>query len=132
MKPFTRISLLSHAWPMALALMFVGLSQLNADDADVILFADPAPAVKPAPVAARVEVIQPLINKGKPKPGAKVVRLVAPILYPTIYPNPLAFNMTWVTVSDRTIAQVRALANRNKVAVKRRVGVAVQVKQPNL
>src|SRR4051794_29348610 len=102
MNPITRIPVLSLAWPMAFALMFVGLSHLTADDADVILFADPEPVVKPAPVVVQAVIQQPVVNEAKQKQPAKVARLVAPILYPTIYPNPLAFNMTWVTVSDRT------------------------------
>jgi hypothetical protein len=129
MKPFTRIPLLSNAWPLTLALMFVGLSHLTADDADVILFVDPEPAVKPAPVAVRVEVIQ---AAGKPQAASKVVRLAAPILYPTIYPNPLAFNMAWVSVSDKTFTRTLALANRNKLGVQRgRIAAAVKLKQPN-
>jgi hypothetical protein len=116
---------------MALALMFLGLSQLTADDADVILFADPEPAVKPAPAVVQAIIQQAVVNEAKQKQPAKVARLVAPILYPTIYPNPLAFNMTWVTVSDRTFAQVRALANRNKLTVKRRIGVAAKPRPQN-
>jgi hypothetical protein len=104
-----------------------------------------AAAPPPAPVAAAIEVIGPVAapaaepakkEKSVVKRNAKQTQLArpkklgVPLWYPTIYPNPLAFNMAWTNISDKTFADVRALANRQKVVV-RRVAIRRQaLRQP--
>jgi hypothetical protein len=127
MKKLADISLLLKSWPLAAALLVASLSSSRADDNfDTILLdatpaAAPVPATAeaPAPTVAQEVKPQPANKDAKRKEVSKIVWLVAPIAYPTIYPNPLAFNMVWVTVSDRTFARVRALARRQQQKLNR-------------
>jgi hypothetical protein len=127
MKKLVHISPLIRSWPLAAALCVVAsVSSAKAgDDFDTILLdAVPAPAAAaekkaaaadaPAPTIAKEVKPQPANKDAKRKEVSRVVRLVAPITYPTFYPNPLAFNILWVTVTDRTFARVRALARRQQ------------------
>ena len=102
----------------------------QAEDFDTILIqAAPAELSAAANVAVNSRKKPPtrsrptrMQNKRQPRNAA---RLDAPIWYPTLYPNPLAFNMTWTAISNKTFAEARALANRKK-AKARRQQVAVQ------
>src|SRR2546423_9369599 len=107
MKYQIHIPSLRKSWALAAALLLVDLVRSNADDFDSVLIQDvPAAVAAPAPVAAQVEVPKPADKDARQKKATKVERLTAPIWYPTIYPNPLAFNMTWVAISDKTLADV--------------------------
>jgi len=132
MNQFSRHQLPSIALPLAAALM-IGMCR-NGEAAERILLinvdaVETVQVARPAPTLAPVERVKPAAKDGKLKETSRLVRLTAPIWYPTIYPNPLAFNMTWVAISNKTFADIRALANRQKANV-RRIRVAVQP-QPN-
>jgi hypothetical protein len=100
-----------------------------------------APAAPAAPVAATIDIAVPaaapaapakqeksVVKKSaKEAQGSRPKKLGASLWYPTFYPNPLGFNMAWTTISDKTFADVRALANRQK-AVVRRVAVRRQAR----
>lgn len=115
------IHLLStKSWPLAAAWLVVGLSRLSAQDADgLFIQVAPAVVVGPAPALAPVEEAKPAKENPKKKETSRLVRLGRPISYPTIFPNPLAFNMTWSTITDNTFAQIRALAARQKALARR-------------
>jgi hypothetical protein len=91
----------------------------------------PAAAPAAAPPKKKEKSVVP--NNAKQTQTARRKKLGALIWYPTIYPNPLAFNMAWVTVSDRTFSQVRVLATAQKLKTKRAaVVVRAQPKVPAL
>jgi hypothetical protein len=119
------ISSLSKPWPLAATLLLVVLPCAHAEDFDTILIQAPPTAV----VGPIREEVKPANKDAKPTDVAKTAQPDAPIWYPTLYPNPLAFNMTWTPISKKTFAEARAFANRKKAKV-RRMQVAVQL-QPN-
>lgn len=128
MKTAATISLISNAPILAIALLVAPPFRLSefavADNFDVIQFAPvPVPVIGLGVPAAQppAAVAEQALTEKNPnqKAATKISRLDRPIWYPTIYPNPLAFNMTWVTITDQTFADVRALANRQKAAARR-------------
>jgi hypothetical protein len=122
---------LRKSWLLAAALLFVAYARLNAEDVDtvviqnvdvVIIQAAPAvalPAQAPAPVVAPIKEAKPANKIAKPKETSRLSLLNRPIVYPTIYPNPLAFNMTWVAMTNKTFAEARSLAIRQRLLAQR-------------
>jgi hypothetical protein len=135
MKTTAIISRIPNAPTFAFALLIAALLYSSAyavaDDFDVVQLspylvpaaAAPVPATQPV---APAEVAKPADKDEKQKKPAKVARLIAPIWYPTIYPNPLAFNMKWVTITNKTFDDVRVLANRQRAAAR----LAALARQP--
>jgi hypothetical protein len=126
---------------MARAIVIVGLLEsvakadelfINVDKVEVLEVIQEAPVVADVvvfPAVGQGEVVKAPDKIAQQKPATKIRRLAAPIWYPTIYPNPLAFNMIWVTITDRTFAQARVLASAEKLRI-RRPALAV-APQPN-
>src|SRR3954452_24879688 len=104
------LHLKSCSW--AGALVLVALSRVAAQDGDVLFINVDAAVAKPEPALATVD-------KPARKKVSKAKRPAAPICYPSLYPNPLAFNMTWFPITDRTFAEFRALANRQLAKARR-------------
>jgi hypothetical protein len=117
--------------------VFAATCAIAAAEDDLILVGtvevvEAAAPVQPTPAAAAAPAAAPPKKKEKSvvkKTAAQTQlarrkKLGAPIWYPTIYPNPLAFNMAWVTISDRTFSQVRVLATAQKVKARRAAVVA--------
>jgi hypothetical protein len=131
MKYRTHIPLLRKSWLLAAALLLVAEYGVNAEDVDtiviqnvdaVIVQAAPAvalPAQAPAPVVAPIKEAKPADKVAKPKETSRLLLLNRPIVYPTIYPNPLAFNMTWVAITNKTFAEARSLAIRQRLIAQR-------------
>jgi hypothetical protein len=126
MKVTGSISVRSNALFFTVALLIVTFSMSEFSIADNAVFihvdtitvhaaAPAAPVVQPP---AGAEEAKPDKKETTQKANAKPLRLAQPILYPTLYPNPLAFNITWVTVTNKTFADVRALANRQMAAAR--------------
>ena len=141
MKQVADIFSLRMARSIASAIVVVGLMEtvvkagepfINVDKVEVHEVVQEAPIVADVvifPAVGQAEVAKAADKVAKQKPNTKVRRLGAQVWYPTIYPNPLAFNMTWVTITDRTFAQARVLASAEKLRI-RRPALAV-VPQPN-
>jgi hypothetical protein len=125
--------------PLALAaLLFPCIAHsVEAAENNRVVFVN-VDAVVPAPVAAPVppaaagtptkkekSVVKKAGDKTQP---ARPKKLGVAVWYPAIFPNPLAFNMAWTSITDKTFADVRALANRGKAPV-RRVAVRRQPRQ---
>jgi hypothetical protein len=102
------------------ALALIAHSSLNADDADVlILNVQPGQLIQPVPAPAQPAVAKPANLAAKPKVAAKISWLDRPMLYPTLLPNPLAFNVTWVSIPNRKFAEARTLALRQRMVADR-------------
>lgn len=105
-------------------LMLIAAARLTAADDQVLLQAvkvvEPTDAPAAAPPAAPTKKEKSVVKKNAARAQpARRKKLGAPIWYPTVYPNPLAFNMAWVSVSDHTFAQVRVLAMAQRSRAKR-------------
>jgi hypothetical protein len=109
---------------LAAVLPLVVLPRLHAEDLDTfIIQAAPVEVVVPAAAPAKVQEVKPAKRAAKLKETSRLARGDQPILYPSIYPNPLAFNFTWIAVTKKTFAEVRLLAMRQRVAAARRGAV---------
>lgn len=120
---------------LAAALLLVAHARLYAEDDDaliiqnvdtVIIQAAPAvalPAQEPRPDVAPIKEAKPANKVAKPKETSRLSLLNRPIVYPTIYPNPLAFNMTWVAMTNKTFAEARSLAIRQRLQAQRAVAL---------
>src|SRR6476660_6612237 len=123
MKHPIHISLFTKSWQLAAMLLVIGVSHSKAEDFDTVTIQAVqveviAPAAAPAPVE-QVEKGKPASKDAKPKEISRLSLLKRPIVYPTIYPNPLAFNMAWVTITNKTFAEARSLAIRQRLAAQR-------------
>lgn len=117
----------SLAWVVAPALVATSIS--NADDAEVLIFdAQPQDRIQrvliPAPAPA--PAIRPPQPAARLKPGTKITWLDCPILYPTLLPNPIGFNVTWIAMTNRQVFESKALVNRQNALAARRAAVARQ------
>jgi hypothetical protein len=122
MKQPSRIIWRSIPLLLAVALV-VGSSHVTAEDFDTFLIpaapAEPVPVAAPTPALAPAREAKPANKDAKKKEAKKLVRLERPIIYPSIVPNPLAFNMTWVVLTNKTLQDARTLAARKKAAARR-------------
>jgi hypothetical protein len=120
MKKHARIVSRWTSWSLVIAYWIAVPSSLRGEGDDVLFIqAVPAQAVAPAAVVIKQEEVKAADKVAKEKKAAKATKLAAPINYPTLYPNPLAFNLTWVTVTTEKFVQARQLAARQKAMARR-------------
>jgi hypothetical protein len=105
---------------LAVVLALTAHSGVNAGDDDIlILNVRPGQLIQAAPAPAQPAVAKPANPAAKPKVAAKISWLDRPMLFPTLLPNPLAFNVTWISTTNRKFAEARSLAMKNRIAADR-------------
>ena len=125
MKRLATTSRISHAQLIAAASIIVGIGCLNAfaDDFDTDLFVPvvpvAVPAAAPQPAAAADQAKQATPDAKQNVVTQRTMRIDRSLALPTMYPNPLAFNMTWLSFPTRSLIEARAIASRQKAMARR-------------